>query len=376
MVLIVSGTVLEEVPSSLNSLFQSHPSLKDSANALCSMKSQVIGPAGLLYVSQREYAVTHPHDNKVSIIGTDDVTTNVILIVRHTGSGITLLSQVDRLKQDDVDTMLQKVAPTNYGYDNRIKVHLIGAFADSKNISETLTLPILDYLHRSRIELDLVTCCVGEVCTVHRNGTPWPVIYGAGVNVKTGDIFPAQFTDKGPDMDIRNARTLTGGENVGMLDVYDCAREEMRIGPFTYEPMRAVDIWLEQTDNFLLQSLSPSPAVTPNPDNFVCRLRATLKKIKEHPYPSVTLFPSNMPRSYRKDDVTGLWMNKDDISSWQLPLTQNSHHIIKGDPHLVSLKHEAQFGGFKDEFNINFNFKQEAYMPWPQPIPIQTQSYY
>ena len=71
-------------------------------------------------------------------------------------------------------------------------------------------------LHKQRVDLDLITCCLGELCTIHRNGIPWPVIYGIGVNVKTGDIFPANFTDKGPDLDIRNARTLTGGENVGV----------------------------------------------------------------------------------------------------------------------------------------------------------------
>ena len=37
--------------------------------------------------------------------------------------------------------------------------------------------------------------------------------------MKTGDIFPAQFTDKGPDLDIRMARTLTGGDNVGVIVV-------------------------------------------------------------------------------------------------------------------------------------------------------------
>ena len=75
---------------------------------------------------------------------------------------------------------------------------------------------ITDALHKLTTELDLVTCCIGELCTLNRNGTPWPVVYGVGVNVKTGDIFPAQFTDKGPDLDIRIARTLTGGENTGV----------------------------------------------------------------------------------------------------------------------------------------------------------------
>ena len=49
---------------------------------------------------------------------------------------------------------------------------------------------------------------------------PWPIVYGIGINVKSGDIFPAQFTDKGPDLDIRMARTLTGGDNVGVSTKY------------------------------------------------------------------------------------------------------------------------------------------------------------
>jgi protein N-terminal asparagine amidohydrolase len=91
-----------------------------------------------------------------------------------------------------------------------------------------------------------------------------------------------------------------------MLEVYDCSREELRIGPFSYEPMRAVDIWLQQSDDFLLQSLSSSPDVAP--PHFVPHLRSTLKRIKDDPYPSVTLFHNNLPRYYRKDDVTGQWM--------------------------------------------------------------------
>ena len=46
---------------------------------------QVVGPISLLYVGQREFAVTHPHDNRISILGTDDVTTGIIIVVRHTG---------------------------------------------------------------------------------------------------------------------------------------------------------------------------------------------------------------------------------------------------------------------------------------------------
>ena len=36
--------------------------------------------------------------------------------------------------------------------------------------------------------------------------------------------------------------------------------------------------------------------------------RSTLKRIKDDPYPAVTLFHNNLPRYYRKDDVTGQWL--------------------------------------------------------------------
>ena len=91
---------------------------------------------------------------------------------------------------------------------DQIQITLWEPFKQSYFVSEML--------HKNRFELDLETCCIGDLCTLNRNGVPWPIIYGVGVNVKTGDIFPAQFNEKGPDMDLRYARTLTGGDNVGV----------------------------------------------------------------------------------------------------------------------------------------------------------------
>ena len=52
---------------------------------LCSMKPENIGPHGALYVFSREFAVTHPHDNKISVMGTDDITTSQIIVIKHAG---------------------------------------------------------------------------------------------------------------------------------------------------------------------------------------------------------------------------------------------------------------------------------------------------
>ena len=49
------------------------------------MKPENIGPHGTLYVFSREFAVTHPHDNKISVMGTDDITTSQIIVIKHAG---------------------------------------------------------------------------------------------------------------------------------------------------------------------------------------------------------------------------------------------------------------------------------------------------
>lgn len=64
--------------------------------------------------------------------------------------------------------------------------------------------------HKHPVEIDLTLACVGELNTTIRGGIHWPMIYGVGVNIKTGEIFPATFPDKGPDHALRCARHLTG----------------------------------------------------------------------------------------------------------------------------------------------------------------------
>lgn len=64
MVLVVNGVVLEEPPTDTISLFHAHPVLRESAMQLISIPTKTIGPVGLLYVRQREMAITVPHDSK------------------------------------------------------------------------------------------------------------------------------------------------------------------------------------------------------------------------------------------------------------------------------------------------------------------------
>jgi hypothetical protein len=43
--------------------------------------------------------VTHPHDNRISILGTDDVTTGIIIVVRHTGKNTIDKYSIDKQVQ-------------------------------------------------------------------------------------------------------------------------------------------------------------------------------------------------------------------------------------------------------------------------------------
>jgi len=375
---MINGVALEEAPHSVHQLYSQCAGMREAARTMVEKRREIVGAARSLYLTIREFAITHNHDSKVDIIGTDNLVNNVVLIIKNTASGSTLLSHVDRLTASDLDTMTSALTGQTYTCSSRLQLSLIGSFQDSKNVSQSLLIPILGTLQSSSHYFELSHFCVGESVTVVREGVPLPLLSGVGLNVKTGEIFPAVFSEKGPDMDLRVARTLTGGEKVGMLEVYDCVQEELVIGPFTYSPMRAVDIWLQQSDQFLLQSLSPCPEAVEDPKTFISQLRATLRVIKEHPYPSVTLFQSNNSRTYRKDSNTGMWISRNNtsiITSTTAPTSWYPQQYIKTEAPSISYKADTALTYKTDPaFNLNFHFKHEA-VPW-QSMQLQQAAYY
>lgn len=304
MVLVINGVVQEEPPPDSRSLFHAHPIFRESAAQLLGIPTKVIGPVGLLYVGQREMAVTVPHDKNVTILGSDDATACLIVVLRHTGSGAVAMAHFDGSGTDEgVINMVHRVQELAYT-EGRFELQIVGGFSDSRNYSEELFYGLMHAFHKHPLEIDFTLSCTGELNTMVRNGMNWPILYGCGVNVKTGEIFPATFPDKGPEQPLRSARHLTGGQQI--LDIYDCSLGLLRIGPFNYNPLRGVDLWLEQPDEIILQHLSTTPDV--EPPHFVMQVRATLKYIQDHPFPAVTVFRDNRPHYYRRDEHTGTWI--------------------------------------------------------------------
>lgn len=65
--------------------------------------------------------------------------------------------------------------------------------------------------HRLSVEIDLTLACCCELNTALGGGAPAPLVTGVGVDIRAGDLFPATFPDKGPELPLRGARTITGG---------------------------------------------------------------------------------------------------------------------------------------------------------------------
>lgn len=200
--------------------------------------------------------------------------------------------------------MVSGVQELSLGYcEGRIELQLVGGYKDPHGHGEELFYSIIQAFQRHPVEIDLTLCCVGELNTTMRNNINWPILYGVGVNTKSGEIFPAKFTDKGPELNLRRARNFTGSRSV--LEVYDSQLGMIKIGPFNYDPLRGVDLWLAQPDQVILQHLSTSPDV--EPPQFVSTVRATLKYIQDNPFPAITVFRENRPLYFKRDESTGAW---------------------------------------------------------------------
>lgn len=67
-----------------------------------------------------------------------------------------------------------------------IELQLIGGYTDEYYYSDHIFCEAMRILQSHHTEINLKLACIGEFNTIVRNGVPWPIIYGAGVDLKTG----------------------------------------------------------------------------------------------------------------------------------------------------------------------------------------------
>uniref|UniRef100_A0A3B1J5S9 N-terminal asparagine amidase n=1 Tax=Astyanax mexicanus TaxID=7994 RepID=A0A3B1J5S9_ASTMX len=276
--------------------------LKENAKEFRSRPALTVEPKRLLYVQQREFAATTPADSSVSVIGSGDATTCHLVVLRHTGSGATCLAHCDGSSTfTEVPLLVNAVTSlSNPAKEGRLELHLVGGFDDDSKTSHTLSLTILAAFQKQKDEIHLETCCITDMNDVVTDGIHRPIVYGIGVNVKTGEVFPASFPQRGPAEDLRSARTFTGGE---MAEVYDSSKEQIKIGPCRWTPNRDIAFWLSEDDNTILQFLSTSPYA--EPPHFVQHIKSTIQFLLDHPSAD-SLFPGGQPQLFQRSEQ-GEW---------------------------------------------------------------------
>lgn len=301
MPLLIQNKGLDCIRST-GDLYERYPHLQENARQFCSRPLVDVDPKCVLYVQQREYAATTPADKNVSVIGSDDATTCHLVVLRHTGSGAVCVAHLDGSSTwAEVQLIIKAVMSlSHHSKDGRLELHLVGGFNDDSKTSDNLSLNILAAFHKQKESVHLETCCITEMNDIVVNGTHRPIVYGVGVNVKSGDVFPSSFVCKGPAEELRSARTFTGGQ---IAEIYDSSRGLVKIGPCKWSPNLEIAFWLAQTDATILKYLSTSPKA--EPPHFVQHMKSTIQFILDHPNPD-SLFPEGQPQLYHRTEQ-GEW---------------------------------------------------------------------
>ena len=311
MPLVVNGNTEDSRFRTFADFANKHSHFKGIAEEFCKKPIRNIEKSGLLYVTQGEYATVSMDDENVIVMGSEDATTCHIVVLRHTGSGVTSLGHFDgHDTSSGIKNMIAAVASsskTNCN-DGKIVLHLFGGFLDDRNTSDRLTVSILEVIQNQHESIHLSSACFTGFNDTVEKGLHKPIIYGIGISVHDGEIFPATFLDKGPDEYVRHARNFTG---VGtMVEIYNSTYKELRIMPYKYKTnIINIPFFLIASDEDVLENLSTSPHCEP-PD-FVAMTRATLEHILTHPEPLVTVFPGGRPRVYKRQGGVEFWTSVD-----------------------------------------------------------------
>uniref|UniRef100_A0A0B6ZH03 Protein N-terminal asparagine amidohydrolase n=2 Tax=Arion vulgaris TaxID=1028688 RepID=A0A0B6ZH03_9EUPU len=306
MPLFINGLQVQRTPT-VDSFIDEYPHFKESSQYLLKQEVRVVGPQQLLYVGQREVAGTFPLDESVSVLGSEDATTCHIAVLRHTSSGATSLIHFDGCSTTEgLKTMISIVTElTENMSSGRLEFHLVGGFDDKRRNSHEVSDKVFIALCECADDIHLVTACITHHNTVYKQDSmPFPIIYGLAVDVKTGLLYRATFPDKGPDLPLRSARHFTGGKE--NIVIYDHWKRELVIGPFDYETMPDVDIYLTLPNSIIRKYLSTSPEQ--EPEDFEDSVRASLVQLRDFPQPLVSIFKDGQPRRYKKDNTSGAWV--------------------------------------------------------------------
>lgn len=310
MVIVIGGDPLIKCPNSTDEFYANYPCLVENGLSFVNQDVRQVQPEFSLYVAQGEFGVVPGVNSKVKVIGSDDATTCHIVIIRHP-SGTVGVAHFDGSKNEEaaINVMVEKIANIEKGAEG-LQLCVVGGYIPengsneaSKNESEHLSLKILGMLIRHKCSFQLSLWCTCRLNTMQGSGGPKPIVYGVGVEVLTGSIFPTHFKLHEPNLPLRSACRWISGDRK-LYDIYDHLSGTITIEPFYYSGMDWFNVYLQLPDDLLLRNFSTSPKV--EPPEFCQDLRKVFKVFVDHPDPHKTLFPGNKSKKYRMNS-SGMW---------------------------------------------------------------------
>uniref|UniRef100_A0A0E0LDJ8 Protein N-terminal asparagine amidohydrolase n=1 Tax=Oryza punctata TaxID=4537 RepID=A0A0E0LDJ8_ORYPU len=233
-----------------------------------------------VYVFQREFATVDPA--RVELVGTDEVTTCVGVVIRNNKTGMTSISHMDfpKIVEGGLKQMLY-ILPE-------------GSTANRKGIP---THYVAGYLR----------CCIS------------PGSNSIFVETSSGAVSPASFemNSRCPDEIVRRIRVSVSSYDPNwqgrLLETYDTHSDAFQIAPACWMPDWAeIASSLNQlSDSEVLLQCSTSPAA--EPPHFVENERRIWRYLIENPYWQDT-FPKYKPRVFHRTS-DGRWSRYSTVSS-------------------------------------------------------------
>lgn len=280
-----------------------------------------------VYVFQREYATVDPAH--VDLVGTDEATTCLGLVIRNRRNRITSVAHMDSLDVVDVGFTQMLSLAVKHDIDDIFDVHLVGAFNDASpqtmnhgtrstkstkldGYSFPLCQKIIQTLEQSSINFHIQTLHVLDHNTRwDSQGNAYPIFHGLLVEPSTGSVNPASFdkTSRCPDEIVRRIRLTASFEDPSckgrLLETYDTLTDRIMIAPFSWTRRQiSIAFMLRRlSDSEILLSCSTSPSAE-GPD-FVENQRRQCEYVVEHP-DSRKVFPLNQPHVFERTP-TGGW---------------------------------------------------------------------
>uniref|UniRef100_A0A915JRX3 Uncharacterized protein n=1 Tax=Romanomermis culicivorax TaxID=13658 RepID=A0A915JRX3_ROMCU len=188
-----------------------------------------------LEVLQREFAVVGLNRYGLRIVGSDGATTCLIVIAKHTTSRWTLVAHLDDRNPESLSYHILDIIGSCNKEEKSCKefsLYLCGCFdtkhyPTSQNIlNKFLTVFLKD--DNKKLHITLKLALIGELNTHYeeKSNKYLPLCQGIAINIEDGQVFPADFHEDPPLLELRWMKIWSGCDSFKKVSTSPEAEKE------------------------------------------------------------------------------------------------------------------------------------------------------